>query len=99
MPNKKKTIVWLIMHYEFMFEGTLDCLQFHVSSTLKKAEAYVKKSGMMPYSWWQVYPYVIDEHGDGDEVYYYSYKGKRLMKAPWKQARRAFDVAKARGEL
>ncbi len=87
------------MHYEFMLEGTLDCLQFHVSSTLKKAEAYVKKSVVMPYSWWQVHPYVVDEHCEGDEVYYYNYQGKRLKKKPWTQARRAFDAAKARGEL
>ncbi len=96
---KKKTIVWLVMHYEFMFEGKLDCLQFHVASTLKKAEIYVKKARVMPYSWWQVHPYVIDEYADCEEVYYYSYRGKPLKKAPWIQARRAFDVAKARGEL
>ncbi len=99
MQRKMKATVWLIMHYEFMFEGKLDCMQFHISSSLKKAEVYVKKSGVMPYSWWQVYRYVVDEDGDGEEVYYYSYQGKPLKKAPWKQARRAFDAAKARGEL
>jgi hypothetical protein len=65
----------------------------------EKAEAYVKKSGVMPYSWWQVHRYVVDEHGDGEDVYYYSYQGKPLKKAHWRQALRAFDAAKARGEL
>jgi hypothetical protein len=99
MSLKKKATVWVIMHYEFMLEGKLDCMQFHVSSSLKQAEAYVKKSGVMPYSWWQVHRYVVDEHGDDAEVYYYSYRGKPLKNAPWNQARRAFDAAKARGEL
>jgi hypothetical protein len=90
MKSKPPSTVWLIMHYEFMFEGKLDCMQFHVSSTLKKAEAYVKKSGVMPYSWWQVHRYVVDEHGDGEEVYYYSHQGRRLNKAPHDQALRAF---------
>ena len=53
----------------------------------------------MPYSWWQVHRYVVDEHGDGEDVYYYSYQGKPLKKAHWRQALRAFDAAKARGEL
>lgn len=99
MLSKRKITVWLIMHYEFMFEGKLDCLQFHVSSTLKKAEAYVKKSRVMPYSWWQVHRYVVDDYADSDEVYYYSYLGRRLKKAPHDQALRAFNAAKDRGEL
>jgi len=87
------------MHYEFMFEGTLDCLQFHVSSSLKKAEKDIRESGVMPYSWWQVHPYVIDGIGEeGLEVHYYNYRGTKLRQAPHQQAKNAYERAKKKGQ-
>ena len=100
MPKRKQSTVWVIMHYEFMFEGRLDCLQFHVSLTLKKAEEYITRHGMMPYSWWQVHPHVVDDDGqEGDEVYYYSHRGTKLKAAPYEQAKAAYERAKKKRQV
>lgn len=100
MQRRQHTTVWVIMHYEFMFEGTMDCLQFHVASSLNKAEKYIRKRSVMPYSWWQVHPYVIDDdREEGIEVHYYSYRGTKLTKAPHQQAKKAFERAKKKGQL
>lgn len=54
----------------------------------------------MPYSWWQVHPYVIDDdREEGIEVHYYSYRGTKLTKAPHQQAKKAFERAKKKGQL
>lgn len=104
MAKKKPVTVWVIMHYEIMFDDHIDCLQFHVASSLKRAEAYINKSGMMPYSWWQIHPHRIDhdfknDGEEGVEVYYYSHTGRPLKSAPQKQALAAYQRAKARGEV
>jgi hypothetical protein len=103
--SKKKTItVWVIMHYEIMFDDHIDSLQFHVSSTRKKAEEYIRKGCVAPYSWWQLHPHRLDHDSwvdgeEGVEVYYYSHTGKPLKSAPQKQALAAYQRAKARGEV
>ena len=90
MRKRKKAKVWVVMHYEIMFNDHIDCLQFHVSSSLRAAEKYVAEAGVMAHSWWQVHPHVVDDKPsdgcEGDEVYYYSHTGKRLTRAPVKQA-------------
>lgn len=94
-PKRQPTTVYVIMHYEYFEGGFIDCLQFHVSSSLKKAEAYFKVMRINDYSWWQVHPHVVDhnprESWEGEEVYYYSYRGKRLRQAPHKQAMKAWE--------
>jgi hypothetical protein len=84
------------MHYEFMGarrSPRLDSVEFHVSSSLRKAEKYVREHHVASHSWWQVHPYLLDdpELVEGREVYYYSHRGTRLKTAPWKRARAAFD--------
>jgi hypothetical protein len=103
MSKKKPITVWVIMHYE-VFENQIDCLQFHVSSSLKKAEAYFRVHHVAPYSWWQVHPYVIDhditkDGWEGDEVYYYSYRGTKLKKAPFNQVKAAFEREQKKREI
>src|SRR5262245_8297447 len=84
------------MHYEILGqpESTyIDSIQFHVSSSLKKAEKYIRSSIVDAHSWWQVHPHMLDANGeevDGDQVYYYSYRGARLKSAPISRAMRAF---------
>jgi len=85
------------MHYEFMGPESphIDSIQFHVSSSLKKAEKYIRSSGVDSHSWWQVHPHPLDADGEemqteGDKVYYYNYGGTRLKSAPVKRARAAF---------
>jgi hypothetical protein len=86
------------MHYEFMGlrrSPYVDSVQFHVSSSLAKAEEYVRKLHVQSHSWWQVHPHLVDDPDhlldEGQEVYYYSHRGTRLKTAPWKRARAAFD--------
>jgi hypothetical protein len=83
---RAKKPVWVVMHYEIIGEEPnlyVDALQFHVASSLRKAEAYVRgPRGVASYSWWQVHPLVVDEYGDSDEVHYFSHTGRRLRKAP-----------------
>ena len=104
MSKKKSITVWVIMHYEIMFDDHIDSLQFHVSSTRKMAEAYIHRSGVAPYSWWQLHPHRIDHDSKSDgeegvEVYYYSHTGRLLKSAPQKKALAAYQRAKARGEV
>jgi hypothetical protein len=97
MPSTKRkpVTVYVIMHYEYFEGGHIDCLQFHVASSLKKAEAYFKIVHVDPHSWWQVHPHVIDHNPkdgwEGEEFYYYSYRGKRLKEPPHQQARKAWE--------
>jgi hypothetical protein len=104
LMKKRNQIVWVIMHYEFMGlpeSPYIDSVQFHVSSSLIKAEKYVRERGVEAHSWWQVHPHLLDAKGDaqnteGDETYYYSYRGTRLKSAPIERARTAFHKHVAR---
>jgi hypothetical protein len=104
MPAKRKPAkVWVVMHYEILgLKGRtrVDSMQFHVSSSRRKAEEYVRGIWVSPYSWWQVHPYVVDDVNwlyEGEEVYYYSHRGKPLRTAPSKQAMRAWVREQDRG--
>ncbi len=94
---KKKATVWVIMHYEILQVNPftiVDSVQFHVASSRKKAEEHMRQSWVEPYSWWQVHPYVVDFEDclhEGEEVYYYSHRGKPLRSAPCKQAIKAYE--------
>ena len=93
MPKAKKKIVWLIMHYEFFDDKHIDCLQFHVSSTKKRAEAFITAVSVDAHSWWQVHPYILDDPAfleEGREVYYYSHRGTPLKAPPYKRALAAY---------
>jgi hypothetical protein len=102
--KRGKQIVWVIMHYEFMglpASPYIDSVQFHVSSSLKKAEKYLRSTGVDAHSWWLVHPHVLDAAGDdldteGNEVYYYSHRGTSLKSAPIGRARIAFQKHTAR---
>jgi hypothetical protein len=90
------------MHYEIIGRPEspqVDCMQFHVSSSLAKAEAYVRAVGVNSYSWWQVHPYIVDRSvglEEGDEVYFYRHRGTRLNAAPVNRAIAAFQRYVAR---
>jgi hypothetical protein len=96
MKKRRKT-VWVVMHYEYTRTGdalVIDCLQFHVSSSLKKAEEYIRSWWVYPFSWWQVHPHLVDDDDvswtEGKRVFYYSHKGTSLRAAPFKRAENAF---------
>jgi hypothetical protein len=93
--GQRKPIVWVVMHYEIMGlpeSPWVDSVQFHVSSSLDKAEEYIRRAGVAAYSWWQVHPHEVDtaDLGEGDEVHYYSHRGARLKAAPTKRAITAY---------
>src|SRR5215207_9613275 len=92
--KQTKPTIWVIMHYEFMGPPQspyLDSVQFHVSSSLKKAEKYIRDHVVDGHSWWQVHPHVLDAGGidEGSEVHYYSHRGTPLKALPMKRARDA----------
>jgi hypothetical protein len=70
----------------------VNSVQFHVSSSLNKAETYIRGLGVDSHSWWQVHPHVVDtaEVDEGAEVYFYSHRGTPLKAAPTTRAIRAF---------
>ena len=70
----------------------VDSVQFHVSSSLDKAEESIRRAGVAAYSWWQVHPHEVDtaDLGEGDEVHDYSHRGARLKAAPTKRAITAY---------
>lgn len=102
--KKVKQVIWVIMHYEVMGlpeNSHIDSVQFHVSSSRKKAEEYIRSSGVASHSWWQVHPHLLDAKGDdavveGKEVYYYSHRGAPLKSAPIRRATNAFRKHTAR---
>jgi hypothetical protein len=87
------------MHYEILGQlesPYIDSIQFHVSSSLKKAEKYIRSSFVDSHSWWQVHPHPLDADGEeaqteGDKVYYYDYRGNQLKSAPIRRAGTAFS--------
>jgi hypothetical protein len=94
MGQRKRT-VWVVMHYEVMGvpdAPRVDSIQFHVSSSLGKAEEYIRSVQVDAHSWWQVHPHVVDstDFDEGSEVYYYSHRGTRLKAAPTTRAITAF---------
>lgn len=99
--SKKKRVVWVVMHYEIMGcadDSWLDALQFHVSSSLAKAETYMRALHTEPCSWWQVHPHIVDtgDFIEGEEVHYFSHRGKPLKEAPHEKAWAAFQKLAAR---
>jgi hypothetical protein len=102
--KKRKQVVWVVMHYEYMGLPTsawIDSMQFHVSSSLKNAEKYIRTLHVDAHSWWQVHPHVLDASLDdwdseGTEVYYYSHRGTQLKSAPQTRAFKAFQKHTAR---
>src|SRR5262245_15489714 len=93
--TKRKRTVWVVMHYEIIGlpkAPQVDALQFHVSSSLAKAESYIRRGWVDAHSWWQVHPHVVDskDPDEGEKVYYYTRRGRRLKAAPMKQAIAAF---------
>lgn len=97
VSTRNKPTVWVIMHYEFMGHPDspwIDSVQFHVSSSRKKAESYIRGRVVDAHSWWQVHPHVLDANGadaEGDEAYFYSHRGTPLKSAPIERARAAFQ--------
>ena len=89
-----KQVIWVVMHYEIMGPSDsryVDSVQFHVSSSLKKAEKFIRGRGVDSHSWWQIHPHVLDTHEDeGNEVHYYSHRGTPLKSAPMSRAFAAF---------
>jgi len=99
---KRKRVVWVVTHYEYVGHPDLpwvDALQFHVSSSLAKAEKIIRAGcGYAPHSWWQIHPHTVDdtEDDEGREVYYYNHRGMRLKAAPVARAKAAFVKFAAR---
>ncbi len=94
MTHQKQT-VWVVMHYEIMGPPDSpwpDSVQFHVSSSLEKAEEYIRSSNVAAHSWWQVHPHVLDstDPDEGDKVHHYSHQGAPLTAAPTPQAIAAY---------
>jgi hypothetical protein len=92
----KQRIVWVVMHYEYVgFSDSpwIDAIQFHVSSSLARAETYICGTWVESHSWWQVHSHLVDatDPDEGREVYYYSHRGTRLNSAPHARARAAFN--------
>src|SRR5262249_519773 len=100
--GQRKQRVWVVMHYEIMGRPELphiDCAQFHVSSTLLKAEAYIRAVSVDAHSWWQIHPHVVDHplgSDEGDEIYFFSHRGTRLKSAPVQRAIAAYRRHAAR---
>lgn len=100
MSPSKRT-VWVVMHYEIMGPPNspwVDSVQFHVSSSLEKAEEYIQRTHVSAHSWWQVHPHVVDsaDFDEGEEVHYYSHRGTRLKAAPTRRSITAFRKHAAR---
>ncbi|MDG3007847.1 hypothetical protein [Paludisphaera mucosa] len=99
--GRRGQTVWVVMHYEIMglpAAPRVDSVQFHVSSSLEKAEEYVRGVCVDAHSWWQVHPHVVDaaDLPEGAEVHFYSHRGSRLKAAPMRRAIAAFGRHAAR---
>ncbi len=89
MRRKQADGLWVVIHCEIMQFGSdpvVDEMVFHVSSSQRKAERYVKEGGVMPYSWWRVQRFVADETSEEDLSLFYDHKGGRIDSPPSKKA-------------
>lgn len=81
--------LWVVIHCEIMQIGAdpiVDEMVFHVSSTRRKAEEFVKERGVMPYSWWRVQRFTVDETNEEDLSFFYTHEGTRIDSPPTKKA-------------
>jgi len=91
---KKATQAWVVIHCEFM--GTSDAprmdeMVFHVASTRRAAERYIKSRFVSPFSWWQVQNYRVDiDEVDEVNTLFYSHKGRQMKSPPHKFAMHHF---------
>jgi len=98
--GRQKRVVWVLMHYEILGlpDGIhVDSVESHVSSSLAKAEEYIRDMWVEAHSWWQLHPYEIDATPleEINKVFYYSHRSTRLTAAPTKTVTRR--VTETRG--
>lgn len=99
--SERSQTVWVVMHYEILGlpdSPWVDSVQFHVSSSLEKAEVHIRIAHVASHSWWQVHSHVVDatNYDEGEVVHYYSHRGTRLKAAPTRRAITAFRKYAAR---
>jgi hypothetical protein len=89
MKSQGKRRVWVIIHCEIFHFGkeyVVDEMVFHVSSSKRKAESYVKEACVSSYSWWKVQYFDVDQSNEKEVCFYYTYKGKAVTSPSSKQA-------------
>jgi hypothetical protein len=105
MKKRRKT-VWVVMYHYFMrFEGEViaENSLFHVASTKRQAEEYIRSRNPPSSSWWEIHPKILDCRdvvGDRYDIFYYTHKGNPSQSYPYAKAERAFrrEEAKHRPE-
>ena len=90
----RKPVVWVVIHCEYLPREDLpyiDEMVFHVASSLKAAEHYLRPLHVDAYSWWKVERRSIDLPEDNPARHYYTYRGAPRKSPPHAAARRAYD--------
>jgi hypothetical protein len=95
--------VWLVSHCEvFKVQPTfqIDEMPFHICSSLRRAEEYIRSLSMSDYSWWYLAEFSIDDP-DHDKfarsIRVYNHLGKQINKTPLNRAVKAFLKAWPKG--
>ena len=91
---KRARDVWVILHCEWVRKPEdrfIDEMVFHVASSLKAAECYVRELQGMPKSWWKIERFPLDKSVDAaQETRLYNHKGTP-RKSPMNAAFRYFE--------
>ncbi len=96
MPRASDRSVWVVLHCEYMRDPkhrVIDEMVFHVASSPRTAERFIKSRWVSPYSWWEVQRRLLDV-ADDDVVpkkHFYNHRGQPRKLPPQKQAFRAYE--------
>ena len=95
MTNRSKKFVWVVIHCEYVARGPgldddllpfTDEMVFHVASTRRAAEKYVRVLHVSTHSWWKVEKRLVNQPDydadDRPERHFYNYRGKPRSKEP-----------------
>ena len=85
---KRKKPVWIVVICEITStDNRVEETILHVASSLRAAEAEVKRGWTAPFAWYRVERRLLDDtDSDPREVRYYSHKGRPQNTAPEKRA-------------
>lgn len=91
--------VYLVIHHEIMssdnHEEQVDPMLFHTASSFPNAIAYIKKSRVEPYSWWEIQEQTIDDFDWPVHVGWFGLRGGKLRKMPIVKAIEIYRKCKA----
>ena len=91
--------IYIVLHHEIMGPPNnyrADEMVFYTCSSMKKALALIKGSGVDRWSWWEIQVQDLDDQEWPEHVGYYGLRGGKLKKPPYEKC---VEIFKKEGRL